>query len=60
MVESARALLTHGETQTTKDHYILGQSLAAGRHHAGLIAKLRQELGNRPGRLPQIVIDILR
>ena len=44
MVELARALLTHGETQTTKDHYILGQSLAVGRQHAQLIANLRRRL----------------
>jgi len=41
MVEAARALLTHSSPQTTHDHYILGQSLAVGREHAALIAKLR-------------------
>jgi integrase/recombinase XerD len=43
LVEAARALLTHGETQTTKDHYIIGESLAVGRQHAKLIATLRRE-----------------
>jgi site-specific recombinase XerD len=42
MVEAARALLTHRSTRTTQDHYILGQSLAVGREHATLIAKLRR------------------
>jgi integrase/recombinase XerD len=42
MVEAARALLTHSSPQTTQDHYILAQSLAVGREHAALIAKLRR------------------
>jgi site-specific recombinase XerD len=42
MVEAARALLTHSSPQTTQNHYILGQSLAVGREHASLIAKLRR------------------
>jgi site-specific recombinase XerD len=44
MVEAARALLTHSSPQTTQDHYVLGQSLAVGREHAALIAKLRRRL----------------
>jgi site-specific recombinase XerC len=41
-IEAARALLTHGDTQTTKDHYIIGQSLFVGRQNSQLIATLRR------------------
>jgi site-specific recombinase XerD len=44
MLESARALLAHGDSQTTQDHYLLGQSIAASRKHADLIRRLRREL----------------
>jgi site-specific recombinase XerD len=44
MMESARALLAHGDSQTTQDHYLLGQSIAASRKHAALIRRLRREL----------------
>ncbi len=44
MMEAARAFLGHEDSQTTKDHYLLGQSLAASRKHADLIRRLRGEL----------------
>jgi integrase/recombinase XerD len=43
MMEAARAFLGHGDSQTTKDHYLLGQSLVASRKHANLIDRLRRE-----------------
>jgi integrase/recombinase XerD len=44
MLESARALLTHGDSKITRNRYIVGQSLAASRQHARLISKLRRTL----------------
>jgi integrase len=44
MMEAARAFLGHGDTQTTKEFYIIGESLTASRQHAGLIGKLRRRL----------------
>jgi len=43
-IEAARAFLSHSNSATTQDHYIIGQSLAASRQHAALIARLRRTL----------------
>jgi integrase/recombinase XerD len=41
-IESARAFMTHGDRGTTETFYVIGQSLAASRQHAAMIAKLRR------------------
>jgi len=41
-IESARALMGHGERHTTQTYYVIGQSLAASRQHSATIAKLRR------------------
>jgi integrase/recombinase XerD len=43
-LEAARAFLSHGSSATTQDNYIIGQSVAASRCHADLIARLRRSL----------------
>jgi len=43
-IEEARAFLSHSKSTTTQDNYIIGQSLAASRSHAALIARLRRTL----------------
>src|SRR4029077_13411013 len=43
-IDAARAFLSHSSRKTTEDHYIMGQSLAASRSHAALIARLRRTL----------------
>jgi integrase/recombinase XerD len=43
-IDAARAFLSHNSRKTTEDHYIMGQSLAASRSHAALIARLRRTL----------------
>ena len=49
MLEAGRALLTQADTETTKDHYIIGQSLAASRDQADIIATLRRRLPGGAG-----------
>jgi integrase len=44
MMEATRAFLSHGDTQTTKEFYVIGESLTASRQHADLIGKLRRRL----------------
>jgi integrase len=46
-IESARALMYHGERDMTQTYYVIGQSLAASRRHSATIAKLRRR---SPGR----------
>jgi integrase len=43
-LEVARAFLSHGNSATTQDNYIVGNSLAASRCNAELIARLRRTL----------------
>jgi integrase len=43
-LEAARAFLAHGNSATTQDSYIIGNSLAASRRNAQLIARLRRTL----------------
>jgi integrase/recombinase XerD len=43
-LEAARAFLGHGGSATTQDNYLVGQSVAASRDHAELIARLRRTL----------------
>jgi hypothetical protein len=44
MIDAARALLTHGSSETTKYYYVLGQSVATSRRHAELVKRLRRSL----------------
>ncbi len=43
-LDLARAFLSHRNSATTQDYYIMGQSVAASRSHAALIARLRRTL----------------
>ena len=43
-MEAARAFLGHGDAATTKDNYIIGQSVAASRVQATLVARLRRTM----------------
>jgi integrase/recombinase XerD len=42
--EVARAFLAHGDYATTHDHYVIGESIAASRQQAAVVAKLRRTL----------------
>ena len=43
-IDAARAFLSHSNSATTQDNYIIGQSLTASRRQAALIARLRRTL----------------
>jgi integrase/recombinase XerD len=44
--EAARAFLGHGDYATTRDHYVLGESIAASRRQSAVVAKLRRTLSS--------------
>jgi hypothetical protein len=48
-MEAGRSLLTHSDNETIKDHHIIGQSLAASRDQADIIAVLRRRLSYGAG-----------
>lgn len=43
-IEVARAFLCQADSGTTHDHYIIGESIAASRQRAAVVAKLRRTL----------------